>query len=74
MAYGGSGTTISLPTPSPIAATSKKDCKCGGSCCEKNGQAASPYPTLTNGEPDFRKMTNSQRIAYHKARWNQILG
>jgi hypothetical protein len=27
-----------------------------------------------NGEPDFRKMTPAQKIAYHKARWDRILG
>ncbi len=32
------------------------------------------YPTLSNGEPDFSKMTNAEKIAYHKARWDRILG
>src|SRR5438067_7165923 len=27
-----------------------------------------------NGEPDFRKMTAAQKVAYHKARWDRILG
>jgi hypothetical protein len=30
-------------------------------------------PTL-NGEVDFRKLTPAQKIAYHKARWDWILG
>jgi hypothetical protein len=28
----------------------------------------------SNGEVDFRKMTPAQKIAYHKARWDRILG
>jgi hypothetical protein len=27
-----------------------------------------------NGEPDFRRMTPAQKVAYHKARWDRILG
>jgi hypothetical protein len=25
-------------------------------------------------EPDFTKMTAAEKIAYHKARWDRILG
>jgi hypothetical protein len=41
------------------------------------GQPAPPVlPSNPNGtgEPDFRKMTPAQKIAYHKARWDRILG
>jgi hypothetical protein len=27
-----------------------------------------------NGEPDFSRMTAAQKIAYHKSRWDRILG
>jgi hypothetical protein len=59
MSYAGSGTTVSLPD-------------------RANGKAAKPEasaPRATrNGEPDFRTMTPAQKIAYHKARWDRILG
>jgi hypothetical protein len=29
---------------------------------------------MVNGEPDFSKMTPAQKAAYHKARWDRILG
>jgi hypothetical protein len=28
----------------------------------------------TNGTPDFSKMTPAEKVAYHKARWDRILG
>jgi hypothetical protein len=76
MGYGGNGTLISVP-PGPRAArqgleTAKKGCGCGcngaGTCAPK---AAEP---TANGQPDFAKMTPAQKIAYHKARWDRILG
>jgi hypothetical protein len=33
-----------------------------------------PAATQANGEPDFRKMTPAQKVAYHRARWDRILG
>jgi hypothetical protein len=41
-----------------------------------NGQAAKPMKAAAqaSGEPDFRTMTPAQKIAYHKARWDRILG
>jgi hypothetical protein len=41
-----------------------------------NGQATPPTKSTANanGEPDFRTMTPAQKIAYHKARWDRILG
>jgi hypothetical protein len=73
MSYGGNGRVISVPhAPSPrIAARgisgAKKDCGCGcnGSCSSK---------AVSNGEPDFSKMTPAEKIAWHKARWDRILG
>jgi hypothetical protein len=75
MSYGGSGTVISVP-PSPGVATpglsAKKDCGCGcngaGTCAPKAAQPSA------NGQPDFTKMTPAQKVAYHRARWDRILG
>jgi hypothetical protein len=40
-----------------------------------NGAASKPSPAApANGEPDFAKMTAAQKIAYHRARWDRILG
>jgi len=81
MSYGGSGMTISVPPGAngrvkagakPQAVT-KKDCGCG---CNGAGTCQSPTVAAasTNGQPDFTKMTPAQKVAYHKARWDRILG
>jgi hypothetical protein len=58
MSYGGNGATVSIPAP-----TSRKPAP--------TAKAAKPS---TNGTPDFSKMTSAQKVAYHKARWDRILG
>jgi hypothetical protein len=71
MNYGGNGTIVSMPsqkgqkTASAKPAAAKKGCGCGcnGKCANGN-----------QGEPDFSKMTAAEKIAYHKARWDRILG
>jgi hypothetical protein len=60
MSYGGNGKVTIAP-----AATTKAACACG--CKGKAEQKA-------NGEVDFAKMTAAEKIAYHKARWDRILG
>ncbi len=35
-----------------------------------NGSPAAP----ANGQPDFAKMTAAQKVAYHRARWDRVLG
>jgi hypothetical protein len=73
MSYGGNGAVISVSSPPrPRVATRgpepvKKDCGCG---C--NGACATQ--TAVDGEPDFKKMTAAEKIAWHKARWDRILG
>ncbi len=72
MSYGGNGTTGSVsPAPPKPAAACAKDgqggCSCG--CSRKAAPEAE-----ANGEPDFRRMTAAQKVAYHKARWDRILG
>ncbi len=73
MSYGGNGTTISTPPRAKPQVAAKKDCGCGcngaGTCQPKT--AAEP---VANGQPDFTKMTPAQKVAYHRARWNRILG
>jgi hypothetical protein len=73
MSYGGNGRVISVPpAPSPRVAPdgvseTKKDCGCG---C--NGRCSSK--AASNGQPDFAKMTQAEKIAWHKAKWDRILG
>lgn len=69
MNYGGNGTTISVPAP-PAA---KTDCACKGqAACACNGSKSSV--NSNNGKVDFTKMTPADKIAYHKAKWDRILG
>ncbi|HEY7159196.1 MAG TPA: hypothetical protein VH575_34955 [Gemmataceae bacterium] len=77
MSYGGNGVVISTP-PRPVEAkTTKQTAVC---VCRNTAHAAcacadkKPTKTETNGTVDFTKMTAAQKIAYHKARWDRILG
>src|SRR5947209_6960380 len=73
MSYGGNGRVISIaPSTNGRGASAKpqavkKDCGCGcnGNCATK---------ASANSEPDFKKMNNAEKIAWHKARWDRILG
>ena len=60
MSYGGNGVLVSAPA----AQARRADCRCG--CRTSEGHE--------NGGPDFTKMTPAQKIAFHKARWDRILG
>jgi hypothetical protein len=77
MSYDGNGVTVSLPAPKTAACDKKKGaCSCG---CSKNGTTkeagvSAARSTKTADEPDFSKMTPAQKVAYHRARWNRILG
>ncbi len=62
MSYGGNGKTISVP-PARLAPV------------RRTGADAAPTTKVgANREPDFTKMTAAEKIAYHKARWDRILG
>src|SRR5262245_58212436 len=81
MNYGSNGVTVSVPPaqngqravapkkPEPAG----KSCGCGCSKAAKPSTSAEAAPTC-NGTADFTKMTAAQKIAYHKARWDRILG
>lgn len=75
MNYGGNSVTISVP--SAVSADSAKPaacgCSCGGKCQEKAATAAADIPAA-NGQPNFKTMTPAQKMAYHRARWDRILG
>lgn len=67
MSYGGNGATTSLPIkpgqPSPTAASKSMA-----------GRGESSPSAAVNGEPDFAAMTPAQKFAYHRQRWDRILG
>jgi hypothetical protein len=66
MSYGGSGTVIGIP-PKSAPATSTKKAKCDCGCKD------TPASTC-NDKPDFAKMTAAEKVAWHRARWDRILG
>ncbi|GIW79724.1 MAG: hypothetical protein KatS3mg105_1531 [Gemmatales bacterium] len=67
MSYGGNGKTVSFP-PRPVATTPATS---NGQTCRCQCQAEARSPEK---EPDFSRMTPAEKVAYHKARWDRILG
>jgi len=79
MNYGGNGVVRSLPPAKDVQKKAEpvKEQHAGCACQCKNGAAkqASAAPAFdANGSVDFSKMTPAEKIAYHKARWDKILG
>ena len=81
MSYAGNGKTISIPKSSDngvsvsdrMTPVAKKDCDCGGGCCSVP-KTENTESRNGNGEPDFSRMTPAQKVAYHLAKWDKILG
>jgi hypothetical protein len=87
MSYGGTGKTVSVPPKATGRAdVTKAACPCRGKAqakakseedhagctCDSNHTAAT---RSTNApEPDFKQMTAAEKIAYHKTRWDRVLG
>jgi hypothetical protein len=80
MNYAGNGMVISVPplTPQPPLPLRGEGEKAACACaCPCNGAAKKPEAPAsqeTNGTVDFTKMTAAEKMAYHKARWDRILG
>jgi hypothetical protein len=85
MSYGGNGVLVSVPArpkspfdkAGPVANREQGGCACGcqsGTNTKVATKTATTAPASGNSEPDFAKMTPSQKIAFHKARWDRILG
>jgi hypothetical protein len=68
MNYGGNGVAVSLPSPVAAGCSCKKAANPSGAAC------ACGTAVNGSGAVDFSKMTAAQKIAYHKARWDRILG
>jgi hypothetical protein len=88
MSYGGSGRVISVP-PAPSAngraagshggghhcsCPDQKRCACPAPPAGRAAAAPALAPQPPAAEPDFRTMTAAEKVAYHKARWDRILG
>jgi hypothetical protein len=66
MSYGGNGVAGNLPQ-SPPSGSAKRE-------VAKENRPISQWNASLNGAPDFSKMTTAEKLAYHKARWDRILG
>src|SRR5262249_20142016 len=51
-----------------------KACMCACPCNGAQKQSETPAKASGNGTVDFTKMTPAEKVAYHKARWDRILG
>src|SRR5579871_6044326 len=67
MSYGGNGVVMSVPPRAACACKTTSHEACA--CADKK-----PVKAEANGVVDFSKMTTAQKMAYHKARWDRILG
>ena len=86
MNYAGNGKMVSVPAKRQAEPRGSEDkharCACespaqkNGHCaCQAKPQAAAVAKRQAAQEqPDFSKMTPAQKVAYHKARWDRILG
>jgi hypothetical protein len=70
MNYAGNGKVINVPPLPSEKAKGQAGCRCKA---VGNGCACKPA-AASNGAVDFSQMTAAQKIAYHKARWDRILG
>jgi hypothetical protein len=77
MSYGSNGAVISAP---PRTVAQKKQKQAAACACNNTGHAVCACTdkksshVQANGAVDFTKMTAQQKIAYHKERWDRILG
>lgn len=72
MNYGGDGKTISAPAHAKPQAAKDKEHHCACQC--PKGEKKEEKAAAKNGTPDFRKMTPAEKVAWHKARWDRVLG
>jgi hypothetical protein len=76
MSYGGNGRVISFPDSQRAAShgTAAQHTGCGCQTTEGACQCKTAKPQAENGIPDFSQMSAAEKIAYHKAKWDRILG
>jgi hypothetical protein len=80
MSYGGNGVAVSLPPSGQLRAGKKAEAGRCGCACGCTVSAGAEKASLTqaapaaSGDVDFRRLSPAQKIAYHQARWDRILG
>lgn len=72
VSYSGSTTTISIPAAVRTTAGPSAQAVRNVPGQQVNGDLT--YPTRPDGLPDFPRMTPQQRLAYHKARLDRMIG
>jgi len=70
VSYSGSTTTVSIPAAVRTSAGASAVSNVAGG--QVNGDLT--YPTHPDGLPDFARMTPQQRLDYHKARLDRMIG
>ena len=71
LSYGGSSTTVSIPAQVRTGAGAVAP---AAQAAVASPPAAVDYPTRPDGLPDFPRMTPDQRLAYHQARLDGMIG
>jgi hypothetical protein len=80
MSYDSNGRTVSRPGGPPAASQTpvgEKHATCACRCAATDKEKSTPATSTqaaANSEPDFSKMTAAEKVAYHRARWDRILG
>ncbi|MGE3798749.1 MAG: hypothetical protein AB7G88_13025, partial [Thermomicrobiales bacterium] len=76
MNYAGNGRVISVPEKRQITNLphEKTACQCACPCNGAQKPVEGSPRENSNGTVDFTRMTAAEKIAYHKARWDRILG
>ncbi len=73
--YGGSGTTISVPSASDTGDyQANRPAAKPTPTVPASAKPSVSYPTTADGNPDFANMTSDQRLTYHKNRLDSALG
>lgn len=73
MSYGG-GSAVSVPADVPPAA--QPDCGCGGpkTACACQGHTHAEPATPAGGLPDFKRMSQAEKLAWNQAKRDRIYG
>ncbi len=66
MNYGGNGVSMSIPAARNTNTPLRQP--------PADAESDPRFDSRLLGEPDFSKMTTTEKVAYHRDRWNRILG
>ena len=68
LSYGGTKTSVVVPPNAVPAPLKPAGCGCHAAAPAADTEASNGFPKRSNGLPDFGRMDNSQRLAYHRKR------